>query len=220
MDEDIGSRGKVVEEDERVLSAAQVDRQTGRAIPVVDRRIRHRRPDTAQEAQCDEETDQKTYAHVNLAGSRSAPLVVLRRAPNLAAMRVFVNPSAGVMTTIRAIDLPCACRPGTLVEGEPTRALEVPAMNHDLDHVMKITHRPPTVMAEGSGSWLRDSEGREYLDFVQGWAVNCLGHPHPVVLEALQVQAQRLINCSPAYHNEPMARLASLLADSSGLDAV
>ncbi|HMH50742.1 MAG TPA: acetylornithine transaminase [Candidatus Acidoferrum sp.] len=93
-------------------------------------------------------------------------------------------------------------------------------MNHDLGHVMNITHRPPIVMAEGSGSWLRDSEGREYLDFVQGWAVNCLGHGHPVVLEALQSQARRLINCSPAYHNEPMARLASLLAESSGLDAV
>ncbi len=107
-----------------------------------------------------------------------------------------------------------------LVEGEPTRLLEVPAMNHELDHVMKITHRPPIVMVEGTGSWLRDSEGREYLDFVQGWAVNCLGHRHPVVLEALQAQAQRLINCSPAYHNGPMARLASLLAGSSGLDTV
>jgi acetylornithine/N-succinyldiaminopimelate aminotransferase len=93
-------------------------------------------------------------------------------------------------------------------------------MNHDLDHVMKITHRPPIVMVEGSGSWLRDSEGRRYLDFVQGWAVNCLGHGHPVMLEALQVQARQLINCSPAYHNEPMARLASLVADSSGLDSV
>jgi acetylornithine/N-succinyldiaminopimelate aminotransferase len=93
-------------------------------------------------------------------------------------------------------------------------------MEHDLDHVMKITQRPPIVMVEGSGSWLRDREGREYLDFVQGWAVNCLGHGHPVMLEALGTQARRLINCSPAYHNEPMARLAGLLAESSGLDTV
>ena len=93
-------------------------------------------------------------------------------------------------------------------------------MSDDLDHVMKITRRPPVVMTEGSGSWLRDREGRTYLDFVQGWAVNCLGHGHPVVLEALQSQARRLINCSPAYHNEPMARLASLIAESSGLDTV
>jgi acetylornithine/N-succinyldiaminopimelate aminotransferase len=93
-------------------------------------------------------------------------------------------------------------------------------MNQTLDHVMAITDRPPIVMVEGSGSWLRDSQGREYLDFVQGWAVNCLGHGHPVVVEALAAQARRLINCSPAYHNEPMARLAGALAGSSGLDAV
>jgi acetylornithine/N-succinyldiaminopimelate aminotransferase len=93
-------------------------------------------------------------------------------------------------------------------------------MSHAVDHVMKITSRPPIVMVEGSGSWLRDSEGRAYLDFVQGWAVNCLGHSHPVVIEALDAQARRLINCSPAYHNEAMARLTSLLAETSGLDSV
>ena len=87
-------------------------------------------------------------------------------------------------------------------------------------HVMTVTERPPIVMAEGSGSWLRDSEGREYLDFIQGWAVNCLGHSPAVVVEALRTQASRLINCSPAYHNAPMARLATLVAESSGLDDV
>ena len=74
-------------------------------------------------------------------------------------------------------------------------------MGATLDHVMPITIRPPVVMAEGSGSWLRDSEGRTYLDFVQGWAVNCLGHSHPVMVEAIRSQASRLINCSPAFHN-------------------
>src|ERR671911_546428 len=93
-------------------------------------------------------------------------------------------------------------------------------MDVTLEHVMKITTRPPVVMTEGAGSWLRDSEGRAYLDFVQGWAVNCLGHGHPAVIAALEGQARRLINCSPSYHNEPMARLATLVAESSGLDAV
>jgi len=60
----------------------------------------------------------------------------------------------------------------------------------------------------------------DYLDFVQGWAVNCLGHSHPAVVAALESQARRLINCSPSYHNAPMARLATLVAESSGLDAV
>ena len=87
-------------------------------------------------------------------------------------------------------------------------------------NVMHITERPPVVMVRGGGSWLEDSEGRRYLDFIQGWAVNCLGHSHPVVVNALREQADRLINCSPAYHNEPMARLARLVAESSGLDRV
>jgi acetylornithine/N-succinyldiaminopimelate aminotransferase len=93
-------------------------------------------------------------------------------------------------------------------------------MSATLDHVMPITTRPPVVMAEGSGSWLRDSEGRTYLDFVQGWAVNCLGHSHPAVVEAIRAQAGRLVNCSPAFHNEWMARLATLIAGTSGLDHV
>jgi acetylornithine/N-succinyldiaminopimelate aminotransferase len=75
-------------------------------------------------------------------------------------------------------------------------------------------------MVEGAGSWLRDSEGREYLDFVQGWAVNCLGHSHPVVVEALRAQAGKLINCSPAYYNERMARLAGLVSQATGVDQV
>jgi acetylornithine/N-succinyldiaminopimelate aminotransferase len=98
--------------------------------------------------------------------------------------------------------------------------MEDRAMRESVEHVMKITPRPPVAMVEGEGSWLRDGDGREYLDFVQGWAVNCLGHCHPVMRRALAEQAGRLINCSPAYYNEPMARLATLVAQSSGLDDV
>jgi acetylornithine/N-succinyldiaminopimelate aminotransferase len=87
-------------------------------------------------------------------------------------------------------------------------------------HVMKVTKRPAVQMVEGKGSWLRDEDGRSYLDFVQGWAVNCLGHGHPAILEALRAQASRLINCSPSYYNAPMARLATLVAESSGLQDV
>jgi acetylornithine/N-succinyldiaminopimelate aminotransferase len=87
-------------------------------------------------------------------------------------------------------------------------------------HVMKVTKRPSIQMVEGKGSWLRDEDGRTYLDFVQGWAVNCLGHGHPAMLEALQTQASRLINCSPSYYNAPMTRLATLVAESSGLHDV
>ncbi len=87
-------------------------------------------------------------------------------------------------------------------------------------HVMKVTQRPPVMMVEGSGSWLRDEDGKRYLDFVQGWAVNCLGHAHPAIREALSSQAARLVNCSPSYYNAPMARLSTLVAESSGLQDV
>ena len=90
-------------------------------------------------------------------------------------------------------------------------------MRESVEHVMKITTRPPVTMVEGAGSWLRDSDGRQYLDFVQGWAVNCLGHSHPAVRRALDEQAARLINCSPSFYNAPMARLAALVAQSSGM---
>ncbi|HKC97772.1 MAG TPA: acetylornithine transaminase [Methylomirabilota bacterium] len=93
-------------------------------------------------------------------------------------------------------------------------------MNQELDHIMKITERPSSLMVKGAGSWLWDRDGRRYLDFVQGWAVNSLGHSPRVVLDALAAQGSQLINCSPAYYNEPMARLANLLAEASGLDQV
>ena len=90
-------------------------------------------------------------------------------------------------------------------------------MNEEIRHVMKVAERPSVVMAKGEGSWLWDAQGKRYLDFVQGWAVNSLGHSSPIVLDALSAQAGRLINCSPAYYNEPMARLSTLVATTTGL---
>jgi len=89
-----------------------------------------------------------------------------------------------------------------------------------LDRIMNIAERPPIVMVKGAGSWLWDRDGTRYLDFVQGWAVNCLGHSPRVVLDALAAQGAQLMNCSPAYYNEPMAKLATRLAEASGLDQV
>ena len=93
-------------------------------------------------------------------------------------------------------------------------------MSTDVAAIMKVADRPPVVMVEGHGSWLQDEEGKTYLDFVQGWAVNCLGHSPPALVEAIAFQAGRLINCSPAYYNAEMARLARLLVDRSGLGQV
>lgn len=88
------------------------------------------------------------------------------------------------------------------------------------DAVMDITPRPPTVFAAGQGSWLTDTEGRRYLDFIQGWAVNCLGHSPRPIIEALARQAETLINCSPAFYNDQMIRLSEMLAHHSGLHQV
>ncbi len=86
--------------------------------------------------------------------------------------------------------------------------------------LMDITPRPPIVFVEGHGSWLTDSENRCYLDFIQGWAVNCLGHSPQPILQALARQAARLINCSPAFYNDQMIRLAESLTRHSGLHQV
>ena len=88
------------------------------------------------------------------------------------------------------------------------------------DSLMFITKRPEITFVRGEGSYLYDEQGREYLDFIQGWAVNSLGHSPQVVRDALNEQASRVINVSPAYYNEPMCRLAELLAELSGLDRV
>jgi len=77
--------------------------------------------------------------------------------------------------------------------------------------LMDITARPEIVFVRGEGSWLEDHTGRRYLDFVQGWAVNCLGHSHPVVVEALTRQSRKLINPSPAFYNEESIGLAERL---------
>ncbi len=91
---------------------------------------------------------------------------------------------------------------------------------HSTDSLMYITNRPDIVFERGEGSWLTDHAGRRYLDFIQGWAVNCLGHCPPEIAEALATQARTLINPSPAFYNAPMVELAGLLTSHSCFDRV
>jgi acetylornithine/N-succinyldiaminopimelate aminotransferase len=86
--------------------------------------------------------------------------------------------------------------------------------------LMDIVARPPLVFVRGEGSWLWDHEGKRYLDFVQGWAVNCLGHSPRVVVEALIEQSRKLITPSPAFYNEPSIRLAQTLVKHSAMQRV
>jgi len=90
----------------------------------------------------------------------------------------------------------------------------------DTHSVMFITQRPDVVMVEGAGSWLTDNNGKRYLDFLQGWAVNCLGHSNPGMIAALNAQARKLINPSPAFYNEPMIGLSNLLTANSCFNKV
>ena len=91
---------------------------------------------------------------------------------------------------------------------------------HPFDALMNITARPPTVFVRGEGSYLWDDSGKRYLDFIQGWAVNCLGHSPPQIAEALAAQAKLLLTPSPAFYNGPSLKLAKALTDRSCFDQV
>jgi len=88
------------------------------------------------------------------------------------------------------------------------------------DPIMFTAKRPPVVMVRGRGSWLEDEDGRAYLDFIQGWAVNCLGHAPAPIVEAAAAQAACLIQCSPSFYSRPLLDLASLLVEHSAFDRV
>jgi acetylornithine/N-succinyldiaminopimelate aminotransferase len=83
---------------------------------------------------------------------------------------------------------------------------------------MPVAQRPPIVLARGQGSYVWDEAGQRYLDVVQGWAANTLGHSAPELLAALAEQSSLLINPSPAFYNRPaieLARLLTRLTDSA-----
>lgn len=86
--------------------------------------------------------------------------------------------------------------------------------------LMEITQRPELVFVRGEGSWLEDHTGKRYLDFVQGWAVNSLGHCPAALVQAINDQAGRLINPSPAFYNVPSMELAKRLTGASCFDRV
>lgn len=78
------------------------------------------------------------------------------------------------------------------------------------DQVMVPNYAPSAVIpVRGEGARLWDQQGREYIDFAGGIAVNCLGHRHPALVEALKQQADKLWHLSNVYTNEPALRLAA-----------
>jgi acetylornithine aminotransferase len=85
-------------------------------------------------------------------------------------------------------------------------------------YIMKTYGRYPIVPVRGEGCRLWDADGKEYLDFLAGVAVNNLGHCHPKVVAALQQQAATLIHCSNYYHIPQQIELAELLCSHSFAD--
>ena len=91
---------------------------------------------------------------------------------------------------------------------------------YNVNSLMYITPRPELVFVEGKGMYLTDHKGKRYLDYLQGWAVNCLGHCPDVIHDALVTQSKKLLNPSPAFYNAPMVEFADLLTKNSCFDRV
>jgi predicted acetylornithine/succinylornithine family transaminase len=87
-------------------------------------------------------------------------------------------------------------------------------------YLMNTYNRYPIILRKGRGMRVWSIDGKEFLDFVGGIAVNVLGHCHQRVVIALQKQAQRLLHVSNLYHIEQQIRLAKLLCKNSFADKV
>lgn len=86
--------------------------------------------------------------------------------------------------------------------------------------IMETYNRFPIVFKEGKGCYLKDDQGKKYLDFVAGIAVDCLGHSHPGLIKAMKDQMDQLFHVSNLYWTEPAIELAEKLVLNSGLDKV
>lgn len=87
-------------------------------------------------------------------------------------------------------------------------------------YYMQVVARTPVTLVKGEGTRVWDDKGKEYLDFVAGWAVDSLGHCHPVIIDALTKQASTLIHTSNQFYTVPQVQLAELLVKNSCMDRV
>jgi acetylornithine/N-succinyldiaminopimelate aminotransferase len=91
-------------------------------------------------------------------------------------------------------------------------------MEREQKAIFQTYTRQRVAIARGSGARVWDVEGREYVDFVAGIAVNSLGHCHPAVVEAIREQAEMLIHTSNLYYTENQVMLAEELKELTGMD--
>ena len=87
-------------------------------------------------------------------------------------------------------------------------------------YLMHTYNRFNIEMESGQGCYLKDTNGKEYLDLTSGIGVNCLGHNHPVLVEAIQKQVATLMECSNLYYSKPMVDAAKKLVEYTGLSKV
>lgn len=95
-----------------------------------------------------------------------------------------------------------------------------PCIEQSEQNILHTYNRFPVVFEKGDGVYLYDVEGRKYLDFAAGIAVNALGYNHPSFTRALQEQSQKLIHISNLYYNVPMIEAGSRILGISGMDKV
>jgi len=86
--------------------------------------------------------------------------------------------------------------------------------------VAKTYARTPLALVKGRGVKVWDADGKEYLDFLAGIAVNSFGHCHPAIVKAIKQQAQTLMHVSNLYHMQPQSELARELCRNSFADRV
>ncbi|MCL1992874.1 MAG: acetylornithine/succinylornithine family transaminase [Spirochaetes bacterium] len=82
------------------------------------------------------------------------------------------------------------------------------------DALMNTYKRLPATFARGEGSWLFDTDGKKYLDFTSGIAVNCLGHNHPTLVQAINRQAGRLLHTSNYFLSDVVPLFAQKLVEA------
>ena len=83
---------------------------------------------------------------------------------------------------------------------------------------MNCVKRQPIVITRGEGTKVWDDNGKEYLDFTSGWAVNNIGHSNPVIADAISAQSRILVQTSNQFYTIPQLQLAQILVENSCLD--
>lgn len=87
-------------------------------------------------------------------------------------------------------------------------------------YYMFVVRRQPVVIVKGDGTRVWDVDGKEYLDFTSGWAVNNAGHANAAIADAIAEQARTLLQTSNQFYTIPQLRLAEILVENSALDKV